>query len=116
MKTASLSQVRATILNDPELREEFYQDECRRQGERIAADAVRASAQEEQQRRALNRVRRREVDRLLKLSPAEAWMALHPEVIDAETAPTVGALRELVMNERRRFKAARLRLSEMGVR
>lgn len=110
--TDSFNQVRATITSKPELREVYYEEVKRQRTERAAHESV----EEERRQRALRRERRKEVERLMRMSPAEAWMSQHEEAIDAETAPTRRALQELVYRERLRFKAARERLREMGIR
>jgi hypothetical protein len=116
MSTDSYGNARAAILSNPDAREVYYQERRRSMAERRERDALEQAAEEERQRQFLRDSRRKEKERLLSLSPAEAWMSLHEEAIDADNCPTRGALRELVLRERLRLKATRERLRNLGIK
>ena len=112
----AFKDLHATILSDPGLREIYYQERKRTTAERLEREAIEQAAWDGHQRQLLRETRRKELEQLLSLSPADAWMSLHEEPVDANTAPTRDALRHLVMRERLRLKATRQRLRELGVK
>src|SRR5260370_4554307 len=112
----NLCPSRREILSSTGAREVYYQERGRSIAERREQEVLEQAAEEERQRRALSDSRRKEKERLLRMAPAEAWMSQHETSIDADNAPTRGALRNLLMMERLRFKAARERVREIGIR
>lgn len=116
MKDSKVFNYRLEILNNQQAREVYYQERRLAQAEWRERAALERAAEAEAQRRALIDSRRKEKERLLSMSPAEAWMSQFEELLDAHNAPTRGALRNLVMMERLRLKATRERLRDIGIR
>lgn len=116
MNNEVFKDLHAGILSDPQLRELYYQERKRGRADRLEREAIEQAAEDGHQRQLLREARRNELKQLLSLSPAEAWMSQHEELIDSESAPTRGGLQLLVIRERLRLKATRQRLRELGVK
>ena len=117
------------VLADKETRDIFCDTfkQRRREAQRVAAaEAERAASRPERLKAFWERLgytpdraadeREAARRRLLAMPAAEAWIFEHPEDFNAETAPTVSAMENLVRRERRRLKAARRILKELGIK
>jgi hypothetical protein len=123
MQRPTFSEAAATVLNDPALREIYYEQVKTQRAALSEPPAVaggpEAAAGKTERMKALHArigyTPKPDADPLLTLEPAEAWMA-EQNFPRPEDAATRGECQQLVLQERARLKAARERLREVGIR
>ncbi len=132
MERFEAKTIQSIIYEDPELRKQMHtawqEQQARLEANRLAAEAFERSrperskafwqslglsemfeSREEDKREAKRR-------RLRAMPAAEAWIEQHPFEMNLETCPTIAALEVITRSERRRLKATRRILKELGIK
>src|SRR6266571_858510 len=113
MNGKAFKQVSQKILNDPELRQAYYDQSQQLRAERAERELRDADKIEQKEREFEKRLWRdslykppgiRPTVNLLAMPAAEAWIFESPAAVQPEEAATRGELRYLLMMERMRLK------------